>query len=304
MNDHPLCRPAARERSSVAGDGRSRGAGLQVRHESGLRREPELALADTRRTEAHMAPSESPLPYRPWSGVVTALSRAYPGDSVPVAFARAASLVLLPAIAVPPLTALSARHHFLEALALLGLTGQTAALLNDLMVSAVGYALLFGLGFQLHRRTYLSGRPNLPSVGFAVASAALTGGLMLIALSAGVTPVTPEGLGGEARLDSLQWCLVFASNVLLPAVVEELAWRGCVLPMLCTFLPATAALATSSLMFALVHYDVDGGLGFLAAGLLFGAIRLRTNSTLPAISAHAAWSSIVLLASLGWPSAW
>jgi membrane protease YdiL (CAAX protease family) len=80
----------------------------------------------------------------------------------------------------------------------------------------------------------------------------------------------------------------------LPAVVEETAFRGLILPQLAGLLEERNALLVSAMMFATLHLSPSsfGHLAFI--GLVLGLLRLRTGSLLPPVTAHFAHNLIVL----------
>ena len=82
--------------------------------------------------------------------------------------------------------------------------------------------------------------------------------------------------------------------VLVAPVSEELVFRGWFLPMLERRWGAMPALLWTSLLFGLMH----GGAGVLyatVAGLVLGAVALRTRSTLASIALHAGVNATPLL---------
>jgi sodium transport system permease protein len=86
-----------------------------------------------------------------------------------------------------------------------------------------------------------------------------------------------------------------AAIALVPALCEELLFRGIVLPAFAHRFRAGVALALSALLFGLIHLDVTPDqhvtlyrVPFAAAvGLGLGILRLRAGSLLPCILAHA-----------------
>ncbi len=97
-----------------------------------------------------------------------------------------------------------------------------------------------------------------------------------------------EGLTGGAELSAYGvdgfWATALAM-VLLPAVTEELFFRGVLFSALerCGTWPA---LLLSALAFALIHGDAGNFAGPLAAGLLYGYLTYVLESVWPAIFAH------------------
>ena len=97
----------------------------------------------------------------------------------------------------------------------------------------------------------------------------------------------------------------FALRVLLPAavfaLVEELIFRGYLLGLLADRWGAAIAIAVTSVLFGIVHVpnpgaSVTGLAAVIAAGVLLGAIRLRTMSLAAAWLAHLAlnWMQVAV----------
>lgn len=91
--------------------------------------------------------------------------------------------------------------------------------------------------------------------------------------------LTPKTLG-----EGLSAVFAF---VLVPPVVEELVFRGWLLPMLRKAYGTPAGLALSSLLFGAVHGQPSAILFATIAGVILGAIAIRTKSTLASIAVHA-----------------
>lgn len=73
---------------------------------------------------------------------------------------------------------------------------------------------------------------------------------------------------------------------LLPAICEELAYRGFILSGLRSQLRASHAVLFSALFFALGHSIVQQSVVAFAAGLILGILALRTGSLLPCVAYH------------------
>lgn len=86
---------------------------------------------------------------------------------------------------------------------------------------------------------------------------------------------------------------------LMPALCEELVFRGLLLPAFARWRGALTGLAVSSLLFGLIHVDpAAGGLTFyrvpfaMVVGLGFGLLRLRAGTLLAPMLAHAALNAL------------
>ncbi len=84
------------------------------------------------------------------------------------------------------------------------------------------------------------------------------------------------------------------SIAIAPAVCEEIAFRGVVLPSLERPLGTPAAIAVSAVLFGLIHdpYRLPFA---IAIGVGLGVLRLRTGSLLPSTIAHATVNTITFL---------
>jgi sodium transport system permease protein len=83
----------------------------------------------------------------------------------------------------------------------------------------------------------------------------------------------------------------------LPAVCEELAFRGFILTgLLRRFRPATA-IVISSFLFAVMHMNVFQFLPTLVLGLLLGTLTWRGGSVVPAMLFHLLHNSLLVLIS-------
>ncbi|MBR7164699.1 MAG: CPBP family intramembrane metalloprotease [Clostridia bacterium] len=79
--------------------------------------------------------------------------------------------------------------------------------------------------------------------------------------------------------------LTFLCTVLLPALLEEVLFRGILLE---EYRPwgSAWAVGVSSLMFAMLHLSAENFLFYLFMGVIFGVITVASDSVLPAIVLH------------------
>lgn len=122
---------------------------------------------------------------------------------------------------------------------------------------------------------FVAGAVSLLSFFLNYLMALATGGALL----EGTTYDAVSRFGGAPG-----WLLVLAL-ALLPALVEELFFRGALLSGLEKW-GQGAAILVSSLCFALVHGSAANFLGPLVAGLLFGYLTVITGSLWPAVVGH------------------
>jgi len=72
---------------------------------------------------------------------------------------------------------------------------------------------------------------------------------------------------------------------ILPAVLEEMVFRGILLEEYRSYGEVTAVLMTS-LCFTMIHFSLENFLYYLFAGVIFGIITFATDSCVPAIILH------------------
>ncbi len=99
--------------------------------------------------------------------------------------------------------------------------------------------------------------------------------------------LTPEG-----PLSAL--AIVFSVVVAAP-LTEELLFRGLLLPGLAERYGAAFALGVTSLGFGAIHAEPGAIVYATVAGLVLGAITLRTKSVLPALAMHGATNAMPVL---------
>jgi membrane protease YdiL (CAAX protease family) len=109
-----------------------------------------------------------------------------------------------------------------------------------------------------------------------------------------------EALRPRGPLDAV---LSVAAIAIMPALCEEILFRGVVLRALLRPLGAVLASVASAALFGLIHLDFTTGALSLyrvpfafAIGLALAAVRLRADALLPAVVAHATLNTITFLA--------
>jgi uncharacterized protein len=159
-------------------------------------------------------------------------------------------------------------------------------------------ALLLGLGFW---RRLLVFRPADLYLGLMIGLAARAIGIIVQLLFTGRMP------GGALLLGGVSPAYVFTAviaPVVLAPLIEEPFFRGLLQGSLARLTGPWAALAVSSVVFALVHTIADGWSGtlivtMLAYGLIAGYATQRTGRLGPAIVGHAVFNG--LAAVISWP---
>ena len=154
--------------------------------------------------------------------------------------------------------------------------------LKDWLPSVAGGALLFPMVDWLHRTM----------VALLAAAAAAPAPL--------VAPAAEGAAGagvGVAAGDLASRCVWVVGLTVVAPVWEELLFRGFLLPSLARRLPPAAAVAATSLLFALVHFTQEGFVPLLVLGAVFGAAYARTRNLLAPVALHSLWN-VWLLATL------
>lgn len=91
------------------------------------------------------------------------------------------------------------------------------------------------------------------------------------------------------------WLGPLAIIAVLPALCEELLFRGFLLSALAGPIGAHAAVAVTAVLFGLMHGVLPHQIAMVLLGLLYGAATLRSGTILFTIVAHATNNSLVIL---------
>lgn len=86
---------------------------------------------------------------------------------------------------------------------------------------------------------------------------------------------------------------------LMPALFEELAFRGVIQSSLERIFNARDAWLIQAALFSLLHLSPIVFPSHFVMGLCFGLIRMRSRSLYPSILLHAAWNALVVFQELG-----
>jgi membrane protease YdiL (CAAX protease family) len=87
---------------------------------------------------------------------------------------------------------------------------------------------------------------------------------------------------------------IYVLNSVVPAVFEELTFRGYVMARLGTLLTARETLLVQAALFALLHLGVAIYPSHFFIGLVLGTVRQRTRSLYPGMLVHAGWNAVVI----------
>lgn len=181
--------------------------------------------------------------------------------------------------------------------------GEGAAVVIGGAVSAAVCLLAFVLPAVFCRaatpreaRTNIGLRPSLPvnfewlflpSVGAILAISDIGGYLFdLIGVPRGTEADLPSGLAGVA--------MAIINIVILPALCEELLFRGCIYSALEEHGSGVAVIG-SAVLFALMHNSLRALPYTFAAGVIFACLRCSSASILPGVILHLANNFISLL---------
>jgi membrane protease YdiL (CAAX protease family) len=96
--------------------------------------------------------------------------------------------------------------------------------------------------------------------------------------------------------NALDWLYSLFAIALMPAICEEVLVRGIDLPSFRPALGPPLALGASALVFAAIHLDFYRFAFAFAAGLVLGAIRLRTDLLGPSMVTHTTLNALTFAA--------
>ena len=123
-------------------------------------------------------------------------------------------------------------------------------------------------------------------IAFAIVAVSVPVGALYGAAVSAFAGLPPQsifellGIPNQSRLAQLFFLAV------LPAIFEELAFRGMILPYLANRIPVTQAVVVSSAAFAILHLSVLSMPFLFFVGLAFGWLRVRSESLVPPMLAH------------------
>ncbi|MEP0891146.1 MULTISPECIES: type II CAAX endopeptidase family protein [unclassified Leptolyngbya] len=132
------------------------------------------------------------------------------------------------------------------------------------------------------------------------------GYLVALPLMLGVSLVNQQfwqGQGGSNPLlqivleenDPLALGLFLFTAAIAAPIFEETLFRGFLLPSLTRYLPASGAIALSSLIFAIAHLSLSEVLPLTALGAILGFVYVRSRNLLAPILLHCLWNSITMI---------
>jgi membrane protease YdiL (CAAX protease family) len=97
----------------------------------------------------------------------------------------------------------------------------------------------------------------------------------------------PQNKASAFFLDQgYSWWMILAVTAAFPAIFEELAFRGVIVPGLGRVLGEKETIAVSAIMFTILHLSVPSAPHLLLLGCLAGFVRLRSRSIWPCVLMH------------------
>ena len=126
---------------------------------------------------------------------------------------------------------------------------------------------------------------GLGTFAWATLYAAATSALFGLAPTPNADPLVDAGYG---------WAGAVAAVVLYPSIVEELAFRGLILPRLARTLSGGEAVVVSAAMFAVLHLNPSAIPVLLPVGLALGVLRRRSGSLWPCVLMHLTHNAAVM----------
>ena len=107
----------------------------------------------------------------------------------------------------------------------------------------------------------------------------------------------PRAIAAEPMVDAgYGWAGAFAVVALYPAVIEELAFRGLIVPRLGRVMTGGETAFVSGAMFAVLHLNVSATPVLLPVGVLLGVLRRRSGSLWPCVLMHLTHNAAILAA--------
>ncbi len=92
------------------------------------------------------------------------------------------------------------------------------------------------------------------------------------------------------------WPMAILLICIQPAIVEELAFRGLILPSLAETMSVNAAIVCSACLFMILHLSIPSMPFLLLLGAVLGYLRVKSGSIYPPILLHFCHNLLVLLA--------
>jgi membrane protease YdiL (CAAX protease family) len=124
--------------------------------------------------------------------------------------------------------------------------------------------------------------------------AGITGGMALAWWGRTIPSYGPDVIEME-RASGVPWWGSLLLTAAMPALFEELMFRGVILHRLALVIPVQLAVAVQAMLFALVHFDGLQLLPLFAFGCLAAFLRLAAGALWPCILMHFVWNGWAVL---------
>ncbi len=175
-------------------------------------------------------------------------------------------------------------------------------------LGGAGVAIAVGVS-RAHGDGKLREGLSITPIPFAVGMLAITAGLALafplrelalivaeIAPALAPDPSEAMAMARRLRIESVADAFVVPlAFVAIPALAEELFFRGLLLPGLARRLDPRVSIVLVAVLFGLVHLSPIAILYATLAGLVLGAVRLWTGSVVPCVALHGAFNAMPIL---------
>jgi membrane protease YdiL (CAAX protease family) len=158
-----------------------------------------------------------------------------------------------------------------------------------------GVAGLIGLGFlgAPGLRTLVPRPPPVAVGGLAVlATAAIYGGVRLLAEA---FPLLFVDIDTLFALGGMTTAMALVHIAVIPAVTEEILFRGAVLGGLTDLMRDRTAVIASAVIFATAHLSVPSMPHLIALGLVLGWVRVRSGSIWFGVLLHGGYNAAIYL---------
>lgn len=151
------------------------------------------------------------------------------------------------------------------------------------------------IGRKLGKKVALPSRPiNLRQFWFT-----LIGGISVafLAFWANFTVINNTGIAavsGKISVENIPWYAVFIINAFIPAIAEELLFRGAMQSLLSEF-GTSVSIVTTAICFSIIHMDISNIAGSFIFGLFCGYLTYSFTSLIPAFFVHLICNSCYLV---------
>ena len=151
------------------------------------------------------------------------------------------------------------------------------------------------IGRKLGKKVALPSRPiNLRQFWFT-----LIGGIAVafLAFWANFTVINNTGIAavsGKISVENIPWYAVFIINAFIPAIAEELMFRGAMQSLLSEF-GTSVSIVTTAICFSIIHMDISNIAGSFIFGLFCGYLTYSFTSLIPAFFVHLICNSCYLV---------